>query len=1307
MTTLVLQAVGSFVGSALGGPVGSVIGQAVGAAAGAAIDSALLDAATPARRVQGPRLSAMAGLASTEGAPMPRVYGRARVGGQLIWATRFRESRKVTKSGGKGTGKVRATTWSYTANLAVGLCEGPIAFVRRVWADGRELDLSTLVMRVYRGDEAQEPDPLIVAKEGADAAPAYRGAAYVVFEDLPLADFGNRVPQLSFEVVKPVAGLAERIRAVCLIPGAGEFVYCEEPVFAADALGASRRLNRRQLTRSSDIAASLDALQALCPRLERVSLVVSWFGDDLRAGACRIAPRVETASAGAAGREWRGGGLARAQARVVSQVDGRPAFGGTPDDASVIALIRALKERGLAVTLYPFAMMDVPEGNALPDPWTGAASQPAYPWRGRVTCDPAPGRPGTPDATAAAGGQLAAFFGAVPASAFTVRGDRIDCASDEWSWRRLVLHCAHLAKAAGGVDALLIGSELVGLTRVRSAPGVYPAAAHLAALARDARAVLGPATRISYAADWTEYGAHAPTPGELRFPLDPLWASPDIDAVGVDAWWPLADWRDGPLHADAARARGVHDPAYLLANQAAGEGFDWYYADDADRAAQRRSPIADGAGKPWVWRVKDLVGWWSNPHVERVGGVELASPTAWTPQSKPIWLTETGCPAVDKGANGPNAFPDPKSSEGGLPPFSSGARDDLMQARAVAATLTRFDPAAPGHPAGANPLSPVYGGPMVDPSRVFVWAWDARPFPAFPALADVWADAPAWDVGHWLNGRLEGAPLDRLVAAILADFGAPQAAELALDGFVEGYVVDRPMTARAALEPLAALFGFDAVASGGRLRFAGRAARPVAALGPDDLVPDRDGATLRLSRAQASELPRALAVSFADGEGDYAIASAASRRVEGPSRRETSLEVAAVLPRAEAARLAEAALHEVWIGRETASFAVRPGLVALEVGDVVGLPLDQGERPFRITRIRDAGAREMEARAAWAGPAGGGARPASRPAGRGGPDVAGAPAVVAVDWPAGLANPPVLQSLAVAAEPWPGAMAVWRSADGASDTLLGLVDAPATVGVTCAPLPPGPLWRWDRAAVLDVRLSDDALAAAGDIDALAGVSAVAVRGPDGAWEAIAFARAELVGSRRWRLTRLLRGLGGSEPCAARAVPADSAVVLLDERLFPVATGPDALGRAWRYRVGAADAGTGGDAVTTLSAAAGPAALRPLAPVRAAARRTPAGVAISWLRRGRVDADSWEPLDIPLDEAAERYEVDILAGPALGAPVKRTLACDQPFALYETAAELADFGAAQAALTLRVAALSAVVGRGAALAATLAVANPSA
>merc|ERR1739841_403085 len=105
MATLLLQVAGNALGAALGGPFGAAIGQAVGGIAGAVIDQSLLGGSAGTRRVEGPRLSEISGLASSEGAAIPRVYGRARIGGQLIWATRFEEEIKVSVTRSKTGGK--------------------------------------------------------------------------------------------------------------------------------------------------------------------------------------------------------------------------------------------------------------------------------------------------------------------------------------------------------------------------------------------------------------------------------------------------------------------------------------------------------------------------------------------------------------------------------------------------------------------------------------------------------------------------------------------------------------------------------------------------------------------------------------------------------------------------------------------------------------------------------------------------------------------------------------------------------------------------------------------------------------------------------------------------------------------------------------------------------------------------------------------------------------------------------------------------------------------------------------------------
>jgi hypothetical protein len=1292
MATLLLTAAGSALGDFVAGPIGAAIGQAAGALGGALLQPG---APSQTRLHVGPRLTKIAGVTSMEGAPVPRLYGRARLGGQMIWASRFFEQSNVSITPGfaaGGGGKASApsqpatidVSYSYYASFAIGLCEGPIAFVRRVWADGQELDTTSVTMRVYRGDEAQEPDPMIAAIEAPGTVPAYRGLAYVVFERLPLAVFGNRVPQMSFEVMRPVDGLGKMIRAVDLIPGATEFGY--QPTLRANfpGLGTTVYENRNQSWAATDWRGSLDALQALCPNLRSVALVVTWFGDDLRAGACTIAPRVDNGFKTLSWpfypvvvTDWSVAGLSRGAARLVSQVDGVSAYGGTPSDDTVVAAIMDLKARGLSVVFYPFVMMDIPEANALPDP-RGAVRQPAYPWRGRITCDPAPGRPGSVDSTAAAGAQVAQFFGSAAPGA------------GEWSYRSFILHCADLCTVAGGVDAFLIGSELAALTRVRSAPGVYPAAQALAQLAVDAKARLGAQTKISYSADWTEYGAHALNGGaEVRFPLDVVWASPAVDFVGIDAYWPLSDWRDG-AHLDAAEADTIYDLAYLTGRIGAGEAYDWYYADDLSRETQVRTPITDGAfGKPWMFRQKDIAGWWANAHRERVAGAELPTPTAWVPQSKPIWLMETGCPAVDRGANAPNVFPDAKSADGGLPHFSRGFRDDLMQARFIEAMIARFDPAQAGFLDAWNPVSPVYGGRMVDPARLHIWAWDARPFPAFPDFGLLWSDAPNWETGHWLNGRLEGTPADRLVAelaasSIPAGVAAPRPDVL---GFCDGYVLDRAMSARAAIEPLADAFAFDPVVSGGAVGFLRRSRKAALTLGPDDLAPARDGTLVRFSRAQESELPHELALTFGDADNDYGPATVLSRRIEGWSQRRSETESAVMTNRALAQQQADIWLEDVWTGRETAEFQVSPNMAALEPGDVVALDAGSGARNFRVTRISDGSTREITARALDASIYDRAAPVAVRRI-KAAPRAPGPPHVLTLDLTIASGQPVVTQYIAACADPWPGALAVYRNIGGSFEPLVTLRGC-ATIGQTLDALGAGPVARFDRGSSVTVQLYAGRLASVSDTLALQGRSTMAILSADGALEMFAFCNAELVGQKTWRLSRLLRGLGGEEALAQRVVPAGAQVVLLDRAVVPLTSGLGSIGAVNALSVGPARDAPGSATYTSLSSAVTSKALMPYAPVRAKAVAGASGVTISFTRRGRIDADAWEPIDIPLGEDAESYRIAVTR--PSGAP--RILTTGASSALYAAADFAADFATPPPALDLTIQQVSASVGAG--------------
>ena len=1302
MTTMILQAVGS----TLAGGSPDLIGGSY---------TALMGGLRPDRQItrlhDGAHLTDMPSLVSTEGAPIPRIYGRVRLGGTLIWATRFREIITQTTNetvtggsrgglGGKGGSRSnRATTtvttvtnsYSYLGNFAIALCEGPVGFVRRIWADGQLLDWSALTVRFYKGDDRQDPDPLIVAKEGAENTPAYRGTAYLVFENFPLTPYGNRIPQFSFEVIRPVAGIARQIRSVNLIPGAGEFIYATSPVSRDLGAGSSASENRQDFSRSCNFIASLDALQSLCPNLVNVQLVVSWFGDDLRCDLCQIAPRVDTTNKNTVGMTWSVAGLSRPQAQSVSLANGLPAYGGTPSDETVLQALANLKARGLAVTLYPFVMMDVPSQSGKADPWTGASSQPAYPWRGRITCQPAPQRAGTPDATPAAAAAVAHFFGAAMPGDFSYQGGVVYAGAPEWTLRRMVLHYAILAKAAGGVDGFIIGSEFVALNQIRSGPGVFPAPLAFARLADDVRTILGPTTKLVYAADWTEYGGYSPQAGELRFPLDVLWSHASIDAVGIDAYWPVSDWREGTNHRDYATARSVYNMDYLVARMTGGEAYDWYYASDTDRALQNRIPITDGAyQKPWVWRAKDVFGWWSNAHFERVNGVELPQPTGWQPQSKPIWLTEVGCPAVDKGANAPNLFPDAKSSAAALPYASSGARDDMMLLRYIGAVLRAFDSRA-GAGAPANPWNGRGTQRMVDEDHISFWTYDARPFPAFPQNKAVWADSANYQTGHWLNGRIECAPLDDLLRALLADYGLPAPVACQCDGMVDGFVVDRPMSPDKAFAPIADLFAMDLVSAPEGILCLERR-RPVqAVLSADELVPFDGGGLVRLTRASSSEWPNQLAFCYSDFDQDYRRALVSSCRLAAGSKRQALSDQALVMSRAQAQRVADLWLQDRTLAIETAAFQL--GLLGkgLEPGDLVGLPVDGLSRAFLITAVEEGIVRTFQARAV--DPDMGAAQPvAMTPLQPRQPLVAGRPWVEIFDLPMAMGKPETLQAIAACADPWPGSLTIWQSVDGKSFTPFAGLATSARMGRTLTPLLAGPLWRWDDANSLTFSLNGGVLSSPGDLGALAGTLPLLLKAPDGTSEIISFASAELIGPRQWRVRRLLRGLGGSENQAGRGMPAGALVVVLDGAVQPLLAGASHLGESWTWRIAPAGVDPTDVLSVAMTATAGPAALLPMSPTGVVARRGSDGITISWVRRARLDADSWESVDIPLDESSEAYRISVMKGTA----VIRQCDVGNPNYLYAAADELTDFGTRQTTLGLMVQQLSTSVGAGQAL-----------
>ncbi|WP_406720854.1 glycoside hydrolase TIM-barrel-like domain-containing protein [Thioclava litoralis] len=1292
MATILLGAAGAAIGGGFGGTVlglsGAVIGRAVGATLGRAIDQRLLG--TGSQSVETGKVSQFRLSSASEGTPVPMVWGGMRVAGQVIWATRFREHASTKKSG-KGTGTtVSTTSYSYSVSLALALCEGEILRVGRIWADGQILDTAGLDFRVYTGAGDQEPDAKIQAVEGADAAPAYRGIAYVVFEDLALAPFGNRVPQLTFEVFRAaapsvpqeIAGFEGCVRGVALIPGTGEYSLATTPVyFAGEEGGSSKVMNQSAPGGLSDFATSLAALNGDLPNCEAVSLVVSWFGDDLRAGQCKIRPRVNETAGDGKNMAWSVSGVGRAEAGKVAHTAEGDLYGGTPADAAVIEAIRALRAAGKFVTFYPFILMEQIAGNARPNPWSPTEEQPALPWRGRITTDIAPGLEGSTDRSAAAAQDVAAFFGEAAPESFAPEGMTLRYSgAEEWSMRRFILHYAHLCAQAGGVDAFCVGTEMCALTQIRDAEDGFPAVEALRRLANDVRAILGETCKIGYAADWSEYFGYNSPDGNRYFHLDPLWADSAIDFVGVDNYLPLADWREGENHADAAWP-AIHDLGYLQSNIEGGEYYDWYYATDLHRQMQIRTPITDGEGEPWIWRAKDFRSWWQNRHYERIDGLREEEPTAWIPQMKPIWFTEYGCAAIDKGANQPNKFLDPKSSESMLPHFSNGRRDELIQMQYVRAMEGWWQDRA------HNPVSEVYEGPMIDMTKAHVWCWDARPWPEFPSRDDLWSDAENYARGHWLSGRAVAQPLARVVAEICAMGGVTAVDVSGLRGSVRGYSAQSGESPRAMLQTLMLAYGFDAVERDGALHFIMRSGQVSRALADTDFALQEDESTLTRIRASEAEMSGRVRLSYIEAEGDYA-----TRVVEAIAPQETdqgsnsASEVNAALHRPQAVATVERWLAEAQMARDVVQFAVPPSLTGLGAGDVIAIE----EERYRIDRVDLAGAATMEAVRIEAG--------LYEPSDAAEADVSTTRFYAPVPVTAQFMDLPLLTGeevpyapyLAVTASPWPGTVAVFDAVSDADYQLNATLTRRATFGRSLGALNAARAGLWDRGAPLRVSLVSGELQSASEEQLLAGANAMAIGdGSSDNWEIFQFAQAELVGNNTWDLSLRLRGQLGTDALMPEIWPEGSVVVALDGNLDQITLAQAQRNISRHYRIGSARRSYDDPSYVHLNEAFKGNGLRPYAPSHLRVSKATEDWSIGWVRRTRLNGDPWLEQEVPLGELHERYRLRLLT--ETGA-VLREVTLEAPSWIYTASQRQADL-ASGSALVLEVAQLSDLYGAG--------------
>jgi len=771
---------------------------------------------------------------------------------------------------------------------------------------------------------------------------------------------------------------------------------------------------------------------------------------------------------------------------------------------------------------------------------------------------------------------------------------------------------------------------MVALSTVRSSSTNFPFVNELQSLTQDARSILGAACKLTYAADWTEYHGYQPadTPGDKLFHLDSLWADPNIDAVGIDNYMPLADWRDFGANEDYTNHDITQDLDYLKSNIAGGEGFDWFYASDADRANQTRSPISDSAhGEPWVWRYKDLKNWWMNPHHNRIGGVRQSVPTSWQPQGKPFWLTEVGCGAVGNGANQPNAFTDPKSVENKSPYHSDGLSEPSIQRQFLRAHYDHWQNEHDAFEADQNPLSSLYEGRMLDADRIYLWAWDARPFPAFPLRNDVWSDSPSYFTGHWTTGRFGCATVSEITVSVAKDIGVQLSNEDSAPSFIEGCLIGSPTSARNDIELLL------------------KTDELLIRDGPDGLSLDRirenklhvidesrcvvtESGIFERSHQDRGERIRSVNVNYADRLSDYDNVSAFQTNVEQDGA-VAAIGLPFTLDSRTATRIASVQLQQAQETTKTVQFALPLSDLSFEVGDVITLRDDPHN--YAISKIVDGVRREITARSLVTKREVLTATEVDRPS----VGVVVGPAAVPITYVAQVPpsdNNETAARLIVGsyAKPWPGKVTI---IDDAQNPLVSL-QGPAPIGRLVSELPSSSLLpTWDTETKLDIELFYGHVSSLDRKRVLSGENRLLVRNTGGCWEEIGFASAALIAPKKYRLTTLIRGQGKTEFASTFSAPPDAEVMLM--------SGSTLLNTNLEIGTLAAISGATNASNDIVMSSISESPNLPLAPTHLNALKHSNGdVHLSWKRRSQLSGNMWLTGDVPSETNVSSCLVEI-------------------------------------------------------------------
>ena len=1243
--------VGGIIGWFVGGPAGAAYGFQLGLLAGTALFPTQLDP------VYGPRIEDLQTTSAQVGVPVVQAWGTIALPGTVLWLGPMREVATTEQVGGKGGPEQEVTTYTYHQPIAVGLCEGPVTGILRIWENGKlvydvrprqsgettteyneRIDASTEYeegFTFYSGSAEQLPDPTIEAIEGVGNVPGFRDLAYIVYHDWQLQDSqARRHPQRRFEVYRDF----DAVSNVTTMQTSNEN---DIDAWAGYEGWGGAYLGGAKITPAWDADILLqfhDRTQGGNPGDVETSLGVSSY--DMRSGELLARKTWAQVLGPNAFTRWMKRGpqmplssdqekffvswststditqpeqgthyVARIDARTLTAELIRENTTGTYNPGGDVGpvTIGPISQRWDFATTLP-----VPEGDVLL----------VYMARQPMRTD---GSFGTIGEFSLVDAETLELF-TRPLSA--IPGDIIIDAQFDSRWDEGYLH-------AQGLD-----NNFRPVATVAGNVGVTHTEGYIVWMrgGDDERFLIGKVRIQNNRLNW-EFDVI----GQLDFSdVFPDSTSPldGFSGFGREPW-DLID--DAPNPSDYLRV--LHDPSddtlvMVLSNEPL----------VGHHTIQRVLKFDPNAGTEG-----EIV--WSTTLFKGLGSGE-GGPSLWSGGA--LWhsrIVEHELLAVI----GPD-FPPTVNDE---PPLVSintttGAVTDLGLAPVGSNRYSAFDP---------------------DTRRMATVEWwpgdlsDWLPEISFSAMVDMRRATIA----------SRGTDLATIVRDVCLRVGFEEnELDLAdIQGIeVAGYARTRVMAARDVIAPLRMIGFFDCVESGNQLRWPTRGKPPVATLSLEDLGAHVEGedapAAITTRKMQEIELPRRIRVHYLAPSRDYEPGEQVSpTRLTTSAVNETDLDLVAALDDTQAAQIAEIVWADAWRARWIHETAVDRKWMHLEPADAVLVPVDGRLERMRIATLDDADVvlRRVELVRDDDGSYES-AAVATPPLGLPPPRLQriAATEIVALDLPP-LRETDNDAGFFIAANPmdggskWDGAV-IYRSADaGANWTQVGIINAPGAIRGSVVTAPPVVLHTtWDHTSSIVVELTTSAtLSSATEAAVLAGANLAAVGAP-GRWELVQFQVAEQDGPTTWILSELLRGRRGTEHHAMLA--GDDFVLLSGPGIARIPLETSQVGAPLLYRavsIGAAFVSAEPETITGEGVA-----LKPFSPVHITGTRDTSGdLTISWIRRDRLHQPLRSGVSLPNSEANEQYSIDILNDEA---EVVRTLTTTTPSVVYTADQQSIDFGA---------------------------------